>query len=99
MEDVNGLRSGLSAIYHSPKDQYMAAMELAKAWRAGSKEAPKSLPYKNWIIDPKISEDRWVRMAEARPGAAEVVHHLVVYILEPDGRPMANISWWSVLDM
>ncbi len=41
------------------------------------------LSYKNWIIDPDFKEDRWVRIAEARPGEASVVHHVVVYILRP----------------
>jgi mono/diheme cytochrome c family protein len=52
--------------------------------------ATGSLPYKNWVIDPKLTEDRWVRLAEARPGAPGVVHHLVVYILRPDGRTPAT---------
>src|SRR5207237_4377841 len=38
------------------------------------------LPYKNWVIDPKFTEDKWVRLAECRPGAPGVVHHIVVYI-------------------
>jgi hypothetical protein len=45
--------------------------------------ATGSLPYQNWTIDPGFTEDRWVRVAEARPGAAGVVHHVVVYILPP----------------
>jgi len=39
------------------------------------------LPYKNWIIETKFTEDRWVRVAEARPGAPGVVHHVVAYIM------------------
>ena len=39
------------------------------------------LPYKNWIIDTKFTEDKWVTVAEARPGAPAVVHHVVAYIL------------------
>jgi hypothetical protein len=39
------------------------------------------LPYKNWIVETKFTEDRWVRVAEARPGAPEVVHHVVAYIM------------------
>jgi mono/diheme cytochrome c family protein len=40
------------------------------------------LPYKNWIIDPKFSEDKWVRISEAQPQNPGVIHHLVVYIQE-----------------
>jgi hypothetical protein len=43
--------------------------------------ATGTVPYKNWIIDPGFKEDRWVQIAEARPGAPGVVHHVVVYIL------------------
>src|SRR5581483_7017782 len=45
--------------------------------------ATGSLPYKRWTIDPGFTEDKWVRIAEGRPGAPGVVHHLVVYILAP----------------
>jgi mono/diheme cytochrome c family protein len=38
------------------------------------------LPYKNWIIETKFDEDKWVTVAEARPGNASVVHHVVAYI-------------------
>jgi hypothetical protein len=43
------------------------------------------VPYKNWIIDPKFTEDVWVQTAECRPGALAVVHHVVVYIMK-DGQ-------------
>jgi thiol-disulfide isomerase/thioredoxin len=43
------------------------------------------LPYKQLTIDPGFTEDRWVRMAEGRPGVPGVVHHLVAYIL-PGGK-------------
>jgi Redoxin len=38
------------------------------------------LPYKNWIIETKFTEDKWVKIAEGKPGAPEVVHHVVAYI-------------------
>ncbi len=44
------------------------------------------LPYQNWIIDPKFTEDRWVTMAEARPGTPAVVHHIVAYITKDGSR-------------
>ena len=47
--------------------------------------ADGSLPYQHFTIDPGFKEDVWVEKAEARPGpgAAGVVHHVVVYILKP----------------
>ncbi|MBM4072217.1 MAG: redoxin domain-containing protein [Planctomycetes bacterium] len=64
------------------------------------------LPYKNWIIDTNFKEDKWVRIAEARPGAPEVVHHVVVYILKegqrgPVGRDggLAILVGWAPGDL
>lgn len=48
--------------------------------------ATGSLPYKHYTLDPGFTEDKWVTIAEGRPGSASVVHHLVVYILRP-GQP------------
>lgn len=60
--------------------------------------ATGSLPYKNWIIDPGFKEDRWVKLAEARPGAPTVVHHIVVYILRGNSRsPIGQDGSMSVL--
>ncbi len=59
--------------------------------------ATGTLPYKNWIIDPGFKEDRWVRLAEARPGAAGVVHHVVVYILRGGGNIRGPVRSLSVL--
>ncbi|HKB01972.1 MAG TPA: redoxin family protein [Gemmataceae bacterium] len=59
------------------------------------------LPYKNWIIETGFTEDKWVTVAEARPGAPEVVHHVVAYILRegtnnpigPDGNLGILVGW------
>jgi peroxiredoxin len=47
-------------------------------------ETPKyGIPYKHFTIDLGFKEDRWVERAEAKPGALEVVHHIVVFVLPP----------------
>jgi peroxiredoxin len=59
------------------------------------------LDYKNWIIDTNFTEDKWVRVAEGRPGTPSVVHHIVVYIMEKgqtgpigrDGRISILVGW------
>ncbi|HEY7424824.1 MAG TPA: redoxin family protein [Gemmataceae bacterium] len=74
-----------------------------KGWRMGKPdlmlEMPKefevpadgTLPYQQFTIDPGFKEDMWVDKAEARPGAAGVVHHVVVYILKPgQDKPFDN---------
>ncbi len=63
--------------------------------------AEGSLPYQYWVVDPKFTEDKWVQVAEARPGAAGVVHHVVVYIMkdgqkvpfEADGTLSVLVGW------
>jgi len=40
------------------------------------------VPYKHWTIETNFTEDRWVRIAECRPGAPGVVHHIVAYIIK-----------------
>jgi peroxiredoxin len=50
-------------------------------------EAPKwGVPYKYFFIDTNFTEDRWVELAEAVAGAAEVVHHIVVFIVPPKSK-------------
>jgi thiol-disulfide isomerase/thioredoxin len=88
-------------------------VEWAKGWIHGKPDlvltmpeefevpADGVLPYKNWIIDPKFTEDRWVRIAEAQPGNAAVVHHVVAYIqrdgsnnpVGPDGSIAILVGW------
>ncbi|MBI3679691.1 MAG: cytochrome c [Acidobacteria bacterium] len=41
------------------------------------------LKYQFIILPLNLTEDRWVRAAEIRPGAREAVHHVVAYIREP----------------
>jgi hypothetical protein len=51
--------------------------------------APFPLPasgdveYQYIVIPTRLKEDKWVAMAELRPGSPAVVHHAVVYIREP----------------
>jgi peroxiredoxin len=50
-------------------------------------ETPRGgVPYRNFVVDPGFKEDVWVQRAEARPGAPEVVHHMLVFILHPGKR-------------
>jgi thiol-disulfide isomerase/thioredoxin/mono/diheme cytochrome c family protein len=59
------------------------------------------LPYKNWIIDPGFTEDKWVTISEAKPSDPSVVHHIVVYMMKggsnnpigPDGSIAILVGW------
>ncbi len=68
-------------------------------WTAGWKIAPPDLvvqmpvakhlpasgdvPYQYIIIPTGFKDDRWVQMAEIRPGNAMAVHHAVAYVRDP----------------
>jgi mono/diheme cytochrome c family protein len=41
------------------------------------------VPYKDFFVDTGFKEDRWVIGAECKPGAPEVVHHIIVFVVPP----------------
>ncbi len=71
------------------------------AWQAGRepdlvvamRDAPFDVPaqgtvdYKYFTVDPKLTEDRWISMAEVQPGDRAVVHHVLVLVRPPEGSP------------
>lgn len=47
-------------------------------------DTPKGgVPYKYYTVETNFKEDRWISAAEARGGANEVVHHIIVFIVPP----------------
>ena len=42
-----------------------------------------TIPYKYFTIEPGFTEDKWVEAAEIRPLARSLVHHVIVFIVEP----------------
>ena len=46
-------------------------------------QAEGTMPYENFLVDPKLKEDVWVRASQVRPGNPSVVHHLVVFVVPP----------------
>jgi len=71
------------------------APEFTVGWRMGTPDAvyemaqPYTVPaegvvdYQYFQIDPKFTEDKWITVAEARPGNPSVVHHVVLYAIPP----------------
>ncbi len=43
----------------------------------------RGVRYQYFRVPTNFDEDRWIQAAEARPGAREVVHHIIVYIVDP----------------
>lgn len=40
--------------------------------------------YQRFIVDPKWTEDKWIKAMECKPGNSAVVHHIIVYLV-PSG--------------
>lgn len=55
--------------------------------------ADGTVEYQYFVVDPKITEDRWVSAAQVIPGNAAVVHHAIVFIRPPDGEVFNGIGW------
>lgn len=56
---------------------------MPKAFTVPAETPRGGVPYKYFTVETNFKEDRWVQAAEARPGAAEVVHHIIVFLLLP----------------
>jgi hypothetical protein len=48
--------------------------------------------YKNIVVDPGFTEDKWVAAAECRPGARAVVHHIIVFAKPPGDHEDKNLT-------
>jgi peroxiredoxin/mono/diheme cytochrome c family protein len=46
-------------------------------------QAEGVVDYQYFQVDPGFTEDKWISMAEARPGNPAVVHHVVLFSLPP----------------
>lgn len=44
------------------------------------------IEYQHWPVETGFTEDKWITAAEARPGNFAVVHHIIVFVIPPDGR-------------
>ncbi|MBX9653062.1 redoxin domain-containing protein [bacterium] len=61
-----------------PKPDLVVSMEQPVHVRATG-----VMGYEHIVVDPHITEDKWVIAAEARPGARSVVHHIIVFVKPP----------------
>jgi hypothetical protein len=70
---------------HFPKDWAIGAPEMVVQIPEPIEVAATGvMPYQNVFVDPKFTEDRWVRAMEVQPTAREVVHHALVYVVPKD---------------
>lgn len=42
--------------------------------------------YQYFVTDPKLTEDKWIKSVEVRPGDRAVVHHVLVFAAAPGSR-------------
>jgi len=78
-----------------------AEREFAKGWIIGkpdviftmqedfkvpAKAGPNGVEYQYFMVPTNFDDDRWIQAAEARPGAREVVHHIIVFVSEEKGK-------------
>lgn len=73
------------------------ALPLTNGWRLGQPDCvlemqePFTVPergvikYQYFMLDPKFTENRWVRAVEIRPGNRSVVHHALIQMV-PKGK-------------
>ncbi|MEK6238271.1 MAG: alkyl hydroperoxide reductase, partial [Planctomycetales bacterium] len=52
-----------------------------------------TVEYQYFVVDPKWTEDRWIRAAQVLPGNRSVVHHAIVFVRRPDGSDSSGIGW------
>jgi hypothetical protein len=75
-----------------------APISFVEGWRIGKPDMVISMPtafnvpasgtidYQYIVVPTGFTEDRYIQMAEARPGDRAVVHHIIAFIREP-GNP------------
>lgn len=80
-----------------PKDM-PPAPKFAKGWQIGEPDvvfqmpeeftvpAEGAVPYQYFTVPSNFTEDKYVTAMEARAGDLSVVHHIVVYVREPNGQ-------------
>ncbi|HUS07235.1 MAG TPA: cytochrome c [Bryobacteraceae bacterium] len=75
--------------------QAPAPRRLLEGWNIGEPDriiempleyavpASGTIEYTYFIVPTGFAEDKWVQMAEARPGNRKVVHHVIAFVREP----------------
>lgn len=76
--------------------------EFVQGWRIGKPDMVIEMPetwnvpasgtidYTYFIVPTGLTEDKWVQMAEARPGDRSVVHHIIAFVRDPGSKWLAS---------
>jgi hypothetical protein len=85
------------ALEGNPKDA-PAPREFVQGWNIGRPDymiempiefdvpASGTIEYTYFVIPTNLAEDKWVQMAEVRPGNRKVVHHVIAFVREPGSK-------------
>ena len=94
---VNG-----GALEGNPKET-PAPPKFAEGWQIGKPDqvfemaadfevpARGTIDYQYFEVPTHFTEDRWMQAGEVRAGDRAHVHHIIVYVREPQARPRANV--------
>jgi hypothetical protein len=52
--------------------------------------ATGTIEYTYYIVPTNFTEDKWVQMAEARPGNRALVHHIIAFVRDPKSKWMRD---------
>ncbi len=71
--------------------------EMDREFTVPADAGDRGIRYQYFRVPTNFTEDRWVQAAECKPGAREVVHHIIVYVVHPDSikkgdRPGAGVD-------
>lgn len=85
-QDVRAPREFLKG-WNIPQPDLVVGMDKAFPVPAESK-----IDYQYIIIPLNLKEDKWVQMVESRPSDPSVVHHVVVFIRDPESKWLRDVS-------
>jgi peroxiredoxin len=57
--------------------------EMEREFTVPAEGGKSGIRYQHFRVQTNFAEDRWIQAAEAKPGAREVVHHIIVYVVDP----------------
>jgi hypothetical protein len=78
-----------------------AAPKFVEGWQIGTPDtvwsmqedypipASGTIEYKNFEVPTNLTEDKWAEAIEIRPGNRSVVHHVIVYLIDPNAAKVA----------
>ena len=85
------------AVEGNPKDA-PPPVQFVEGWNIGQPEMTIEMPvefdvpatgtieYTYFVIPTTFTEDKWVQLAEVRPGNRRIVHHVIAFVREPGSK-------------